>query len=1064
MKHFIIFFLCFLTIESQAQDLVVVKGNVMDIDKKPIKNVSIQAANFKATLTDNTGHFAIPVAKGSKLIISHTGYETQYLQIVSDTTLSLSITLVIKNVVLKDVQVSTGYEVIDKNKSTGSFVKINNELFNRSNGPNILERLKGVTSSLYFDERQGSDAPLQIRGISSLAYASTTPLIILDNFPYQGDINNINPNDVESITVLKDASAASIWGARAGNGVIVITTKKGSLNQPLTISFNTNITITSKPDLFGENKMPTSDYIDVEQFLFSKGYYNSSINNRRNYPPISPVIEILQKQKTGILFPDEAANMLNDLRKLDVRNDFEKYLYQTGYRQQYALNINGGSPYFDYYISGGIDRELPNLVGNKSDRISLLSKSTIRPMKNLEIDISLGFTNNKGFNNSPGAYNQIRVVATGAYLYPYTRFVDDSGNPSPINYYYSGNFTDTAGTGKLLPWTYNPIDELNNINNTSVSNALIIDAGLKYRLGKSFSAEVRYHNQNNNSDASTLYNINSFQARNLINLFSQINGGAINYIVPFGGILDTRDSRLLGYALRGQLNYEKVLGKKHKISVLLGDEIGQVKTFSTQQRTYGYDENLNHTNVDYVNPYPTFDNLLGNSYIPSNDDFDNKIDRNTSIYGLADYTYKSRYILSGSFRKDASNLFGVAANEKGVPLWSAGASWIISKEKFFKAKWVNFLKIRVTNGYSGNVSNSVSALATISYLPASYQPSTNINYATIANYPNPDLRWEKVNTENFGVDFSLFRNRLGGSVDYYRKQSTDVLGSQLLDPTLGTSILTTNSAEIRGYGIDIILNGHIIESGRFRWESNFLLNSNNSRITKLLLESFTNGYVSDGAFIGNLKGYSPFSIVSFKWAGLDSAGNPQGFIDGKKSSDYNALFQVPVSQQIVSGSAVPTCFGSLRNSITWDKITLSVNAIYRLGYFFRRPSLSYYSLYKYGLSNVEYKDRWQKPGDENITNVPSQPYPVKSKRDAFYQQADINVLKADNIKVNDLRLSYLFQLKQNEKKESKNLELYTYVSNLNLMIWKANKQGYDPDFPDGIKIPLSWSFGIRTNF
>lgn len=1049
-------------ITSIAQNTIVVSGKVQDTNKKPLQNTSVQSRNSRPSLTDSNGHFSISIVKGDTLIFSYTGYKTQNVHIVSDTDLTLDITLNIQNVVLNDVQVNTGYQVIDKNKSTGSFVKIDNELYNRSTGSTVLERLKGVTSSFYLDERQGTDAPLQIRGISTLAEASTSPLIIVDNFPYQGDINNINPNDIESVTVLKDAAAASIWGARAGNGVIVITTKKGNLNQPLSISFNSNLTITPKPDLFGENKMSTADYIDVEQFLFAKGYYNSSINNKRNYPPVSPVIEILQKQKTGIISPEEAANLLNALKTVDIRNDFEKYLYQTGYRQQYALNISGGSPFFDYYISGGIDRELPNLVGNQSDRISLLSKNTIRPMKNLEIDVSVGFTNNKEFNNNPGAYNQIRLVSTGVYLYPYTRFADDSGNPNTINYYYSGNFTDTAGAGKLLPWTYNPIDELNNIDNRTVSNALVIDAGLKYKMAKGLNAEVRYQNQNNYSDASMRYNTKTFQARNLINLFTQIDGSMINYIVPFGDILDTHDSRLLGNAFRGKLTYENVFRKNHKISLLLGNEISQITTSATQRRIYGYDENLNHKNVDYVNSYATFNNLLGNSYIPSIDDFDRKIDRNISYYGIANYTYKSRYIFSGSFRKDASNLFGVAANEKGVPLWSAGASWIISKEGFFKSKWVNFLKFRATNGYSGNVSKSVSALATIIYLPASFQPVTNLNYASVENYPNPDLRWEKVKMFNFGVDFSLFKNRLGGSIEYYRKQSADVLGSQILDPTVGTSLLTTNSAEIKGQGIDIVLNAQVIDSRRFQWESNFLLSSNHSRITKLLLESLSNGYASDGAFIGNLKGFSPFSIVSFRWAGLDSAGNPQGFVDGKKSSDYNALFQVPISEQIVSGSAVPTCFGSFRNSFSWKKFILSANAVFRLGYYFRRPSLSYYALYKYGLGDVEYKDRWQNPGDENSTNVPSQPYPVKSKREAFYQQADINVLKADNIKINDIRLSYSLHFKQKEK--GINLELYSYISNINFMVWKANKEGYDPDFPDGIKIPLSWSFGIKTNF
>lgn len=1064
MKYFIFFFLLFITIACKAQEIIVVKGQVMDIDKKPLNGVSIMAGNINAILTDSTGYFVITVPKGSTLVFSHSGFETKNIQVFAETEQKLTVILKRKEVVLKEVEVSTGYQVLDKNKSTGSFVKIDNALYNRSTGPNVLDRLRNITSSLYFDDRQTSDAPVQIRGISSLAIASTSPLIILDDFPYQGNLNNINPNDVASITLLKDAAASGIWGARAGNGVIVITTKKGSFNQPLSVSLSAGLTITQKPDLFGEKKMPVSGQIDVERFLFSKGYYNSSINNRRNYPPLSPVVEILQKQKTGLLSPGEATAMIDALRTQDVRNEFEKYLYQTGYTQQYALNLNGGSPHFKYYISGGYDNVVTQSKGNQNERISFLSRSTIRPVDHLEIDVSVGYTTGTSLINSPGGYNNIKILPTGAYLYPYTKFVDDSGHSVPIDYMYRSSFTDTAGSGKLLPWTYNPVDELNNSDKRSKSNALIIDAAVKYRLGKSLSAEVRYQNQQSFINNASSFNIQTFQARNLINLFTQIDGDNINYIVPYGGILDTYDTRLRGYAIREQLNYENNFGSRHQLSVHLGNEIRQTKVSSTEQRAYGYDKNLNHTNVDYVNPYPTFDNLAGYSFIPSIDGFNETLERNTSFYGIGDYTYKERYILSGSFRKDQSNLFGVSANQKGVPLWSAGLAWIVSKEKFFDIGWLNYLKLRVTNGYSGNVSNSVAALATISYSPASYQPETNLPYATIANYPNPDLRWEKVYMMNAGIDFSMLKNRVGGSIEYYKKKSTDVLGSQLLDATLGTSILTSNSAEVAGHGLDIILNAEIIKSSKLQWSVNFLLSSNTARITKYLFDGFSNAYVSNGDYIGNLEGHSPFSIVSYKWAGLDSLGNPQGYVEGEKSSNYNALFQVPFSQQVVSGPAVPGCFGSLRNSLKWKNLVASVNVTYRLGYYFRRPSLSYYSLYKYGLGNVEYKDRWQKPGDENFTNVPSQPYPVQSRRDAFYQNSDINVLKGDNIKLTDLRLGYMLHLKQKTGKEITSLELYAYLYNINLMIWKANKQGFDPDFPDGIKTQPGLSFGIRTNF
>lgn len=196
---------------------------------------------------------------------------------------------------------------------------------------------------------------------------------------------------------------------------------------------------------------------------------------------------------------------------------------------------------------------------------------------------------------------------------------------------------------------------------------------------------------------------------------------------------------------------------------------------------------------------------------------------------------------------------------------------------------------------------------------------------------------------------------------------------------------------------------------------------------------------------------------------MSSQGDPRGFVNGKLSKDYNALFQSPLEEQVISGPAIPRTFGSIRNTFQWKGISLSFNIIYRLGYYFQKNSLGYYSLFKYGKGDPEYAERWQKPGDEKLTNVPSLEYPVNLKRNSFYQQSDVNVLRADNIKLNDFRISYR-PSSCFSKLSVENIELFAYVYNTNIMLWKANKLGLDPDFPSGLKTPVSISLGVKANF
>jgi len=1037
--------------EGRDSLLTMITGKVTDAAGAPLVGATVLVKGTgRGGVTNEEGRFSLSqISVGSSLLVSFAGYQTRQLKVASQAALNVQLEKNIIDIAGVSV-VSTGYQTLPKERATGSFVKIGNDLLSRKVSTGILDRLEGVSSGVLFDRRDPANPQIQIRGLYTLTPAIARPLIVVDNFPYEGDINNFNPNDVESITILKDAAAASIWGARAGNGVIVISTKKGSFEQKPVISFNSNITILDKPDLYTLPQIPASDFIDLERFLFDKGFYNNLLS--RTNRPLTPVVEILAKQRSGEISPTAADAAINALRNVDVRHDFDKYIYRKGVNQQYAASISGGGKNVKYFFSTGFDRNLSTLKGNDYRRITVRSENTIQALPRLQLMAGVQYTQSNQANNSPGGYGSVKYRLLNRALPPYARLADDHGKPLAIDNKYRTTYLDTVGHGMLLDWRYRPLEELGINDNTTDTRLLVANLGAKYDILPSLSAEVRYQYQRTDRSSREYYDERSFYTRDLINRFTQLGSGSPVYIVPRGGILDLANTNQEGHMLRGQLNLNHEWHNKHEVAAIAGAELRQLRTLGNSYRVYGSDNHTSSANVDYVSFYPLITG--GVDAIPNSTDFSGLLDRFVSVYLNAAYTYDERYTVSASARKDASNLFGVETNRKGIPLWSSGIGWKISNERFYNSSLLPYLNLRITYGASGNVNNSITALTTIFRNPASAQ-STNIPFAYIVNIANPNLRWEKVRTLNFGIDFALRNNRLSGSLEFYRKQSIDVIGVEPLDPTTGVGTMLTNSADVKGKGIEVQLNSQNITGGAFKWQTSFILNYADYKVGRYLSTAPTNGFISDGSSINPQPGYNPYVVVSYRWAGLDPAtGDPQGYIDGHVSKDYNALTQTPIKDQVIHGPALPPVYGNLLNTFTWKGISLSANITYKLGYYFRRSTISYVSLFSSGTAHSDYLKRWRQPGDEKFTNVPSMIYPNPSSvRDYFYTNSEITVEKGDHIRLEDIRLSYRYR----------NYQVYAYMSNLNALIWKANKAGLDPDAPSGLRAPRIIALGVKVD-
>ncbi|SDF61671.1 SusC/RagA family TonB-linked outer membrane protein [Chitinophaga filiformis] len=1036
-----------------------IKGYVVDSLGKPIQNVSVHIKGTnQQTSTDKQGAFSFSdVAEGARLQFSLVGYGFSEAPATSN---EMIVALHQRTETLAEVNinVSTGYQKIPKERATGSFALIDNRQLNRRVSTSIIERLEGITTGMLFNGNpvggNGTRSNISIRGTSTI-FANDKPLIVLDNFEYNGDINNINPNDIESITVLKDAAAASIWGARSGNGVIVITTKKGTLRTAPTFNANANVTIGEKPDLFYSRGLGPADYIELERFLFSKNYYDSSLSNAQ-MPALTPAVELMLLNRSGKLSNADLETQLDALKVHDVRNDMLKYIYQNNVNQQYALNLSGGTNQQRYFVSGGYDRNISNLKGDKYERITLNASNTYNFLKDrLSLTTSVIYTGTK--NTADG--NAYVYFSDKQILYPYARLADEQGNALPIPKLRT-LFTDTVGKGRLLDWLYRPIDEIRLADNTSNQTNYLLNIDARYKILKGLSAEVKYQYGRTVILDRNLRSQETYFTRDLINSFSTINQatGAVTRRVPLGSILDLSNATATTNNIRFQADYVNNWANRHELNAIAGYEIRDYATDRNYNRFYGYnDEFATQTDVDYLTFFPT---IYGTTTrrIPANRFLSAASNRNISYYANASYSYLQKYTLSASARKDESNLFGVNTNQKGVPLWSTGLKWDIKKEKFFEAPWMSQLQLRVTYGYNGNVDQSVTAYLTGSSLPDNGMGKP---YTTITNPPNINLRWEKIRVMNLGIDFALLKERVSTSIEFYNKKGTDIMGDASLAPSAGLPTFRGNTANIKGNGWDITLNS-LNTTGIVKWGTMLLFSNAKTSVSKYLKKiTVVSDYVT-GGIRNPIEGRPLFAVYSYRWAGLSNTGEPQGYLDGITSTAYsNIANSTNLDNMVYHGPANPTTFGSLMNTISWKQLSLSFNLIYKFGYYFKRPSLNSYALINglFSLGDIEYTQRWQKPGDEKSTNVPALLYPTNQTRDDFYQNTEIVVEKGDHIRFQDLQLNYRIGKDVLRKLPVSSIEIYGYMNNVALL-WKANKYGIDPD-ASGLPKPRSYAFGLK---
>lgn len=1051
-----------------AQELL--KGRILDAEtSKPIHGATISYPSIARPVRSNAhGEFSISGSRGMEAKISHLGY-TDLKQVWPDNgdTATFRLTRIVH--AIDSIVVSTGYQHIPKERATGSFDHINERELNISTSGDIMERLEGIVSGLDFDRRMegsitntlsslmsnGKSVSLSIRGLSTL-HSNTAPLIILDNFPYEGDLASINPNDIQSVTVLKDAAASSIWGARAGNGVIVMTTKKGTYDKRTEVDVKSNLYFSERPDLFyNPDFLSSASFMQVEKELYDRGFYNV---DPAYLLPHSPFVELLATSPTQMEIDEKMALWSG----YDIRRDMERYLYRPRSGQNQQIGISGGSHSMSYRFTGFYDSEHTESQGNKFHRKGLRSYTSFRPVKGLELFADLTFTHSPVISNG---VPRTDLLQTGrAFLYPYARLAGDNGDHLPLLRNYRSAVVQEAEANGLLPWEYVPLDELRLNNNRSDRKELRLNSGIRYQLLDGVALSTNFMWNDDNGLQANLISPDSYYIRDLVNQYTQPDG---SYAYPLGGKLVKRYTKRSSLAGRAQLDVDRTLGT-HEVSAVLGYEVRQDRSDGQTLSLIGYDDaTLTYTQrLDYTEQFDTHPQGRKRTLPIDGISMVDLIDRFVSTYANASYTFDRRYTLSASARQDASNLFGVRTNQKSVPLWSLGASWqVLDRDD---PNGVGRLLLRGSYGASGNVNKQVTAYPVIYY---SVNSMTGLRQADFTTPGNPELRWEKVRQVNIATDFTLFGNILSGSLEWYKKRADDLIGDVNLDPTIGffqgsVPVAKMNYASMVTKGVDLRLHTSL-RMGGVDWKTHILLTHVTDRVIAYAGEKSNLAYYTNQASPPR-EGYPRYAMNSYPWLGLDpQTGDPLVSVEGEPGTDYAAYIRsLSVDDLLYHGPQNPPFFGSWRHEFSYKGLGVGFSLMYKAGHYFRRSSINYYQLFNSWQGHRDYHDRWQEPGDEARTQVPSISYDmaIAVNRSGIYEKSPYLVERGDHLRLQQMNLSYSIPRRWSDSVGAKSVNVYLYADNLGI-IWRANKHGLDPDRPNADMLPAKrFSIGLQVKW
>lgn len=1047
-----------------------IKGVIQDENgiTLPSATILVKGSN-RGTISDKNGQFSIRIPEGENtiLITSYVGKKTCHTTVTQEDSYTITLPTDVSEV--EDVIVN-GYQIIAKNEMTGVTSTVNAQDIRTPGATSLEAAFQGALNGLDImipSGNIGATGRMKVRGTSTII-GNPEPLIVVDGiireniWPFdrntlydllnENDLSNsarssimgnnlsgINVDDIASITLLKDVSATAIYGIRASNGVLVITTKQGRPHQS-SVRFRSDITFSPVPSYRNAKVMNSAQRVKLSQEMIEAGIplprfpeeigyevaYSKMINKEISYAEFNEEITRLEKTNTN----------------------WFKALGRTAISQNYHVSFNSGKDGMAYYSSFGYRKENSAYVGNNRETFTGMLNFNYNSSPKFKIVVNLSgyhITTSgyyTGINPEQYALTTSRTITSDQF---YTK-----GKATTLSYRKNGTYKSIRNRVH-----FNMLHELQHTGNDNKTSEVNLNAQLTWNLLPylNITFTPAYSQGTNDSqlwaDAQS-WNVAQLRGSDFNATLPEEVQRLMEYIspLPTGGILDyTRNTRR-SLTVKGQINFRKTWGEEifHSVTATLGIETRKNKYDGKQGVEWGYVKGERNSLLhDYRSPADKFQQMQeqfpGITLVESSDRPSSKhdmtlvdrIENTFSEYGTIGYTYDGRYTICINVRNDASNRFGEHTNNRFYPVWSTGIRWDIHQEKWFPNKsWLNATILRISHGKQGNVVANVSPQALVSHVPS--DPITNENYLQLEQLPNPDLKWEKTLSWNIGLDLSLLENNLEISFDYYKKETSDIVVEKEIPIENGFRKMYINSGAINSEGYELQIKFTPFSSRNWSWNINFTAAYmkdilKRSYTDEPSIEHFTNGNAA-------LDGFSVSGFWSIPFIGLSpNNGAPLFAIMDQIGGEMQKVSGSLLDYLVYNGDSEPRVSGGISTTIRYKRFSLNTMFNYQLGHYKRlNPFITSSNNGMLSIPNAdvnastELLSRWQQPGDERRTNIPalsvqdedvSQYLPDNSLsqgnynavyRYSLYNQSTERTVSANHLRCNRISLNYQMKI------------------------------------------------------
>jgi TonB-linked SusC/RagA family outer membrane protein len=1075
-------------VQTRGQEVTITGKVTATSNGDQLPGVSVRINNsVRATVTDMNGDYSISASPADTLLFTFVGYNVER-QIVGQRQ--------VINVQLEEVStelgevVITGFQEVQRKLFTGSAANVKMSEAKITGMTDATQMLEGRVAGVTVDNVSGTfgtSPKIRIRGNTSIN-GDNQPLFVVDGVILE-DLNNvsaddiitgnantltassiagINPDDIESFQVLKDASATALYGTRAKSGVIVITTKRGKSGQTR-VNYSGNFSIHLRPSYSQFDIMNSVDEMSVYREMYEKGLIDITTSVKaQNYGPMGKMFNLLNEKQISWgpnYTPNEEFLNIYETANTDW---FDVLFRDYSLQQQHSISLTSGTEKHNSYYSLSFLNDNGQTIADNVKRYSGTAKNSFQFTNRFSMDLKL--TANYRLQKVPGTQNRDFDPITGRYR----RDFDINPLSYALNTSRSIRPYDDNGELEYFRRNYAPFNilrevELNyiNINVADIATQADINYDLTDNLTFRSTLQGRYattqrehviHEHSNQAEAYRADDTQYIQEANQL-LFTDPNdpGALPKVVLPEGGFNNVNEDELKNFYIRNSVDWSSTFNNVHNISVMAGQEVKYTDRMARRVDGIG----VVYENGGIVNTDPLMIEFLNQQGIQT---YEISVDRErfAGFFLNGAYSFDEKYIFNGTVRYDGSNRLGKSKNARYLPTWNVSGAWNVDRESFFQVPWINYLKLRATYGLSANLGPNTSALLNLRSA-VTLRPTDVETYLFIQDLENSDLTWEKLNELNVGFDFGAYNNRVTGTADFYKRNSFDLIGQIQTSGVGGNAFKWGNYADMASEGFEVAINTVNLTINDFTWMTNFNVGYARDRITRLDFNPrIADAVVQGGAAVigGPRRG-----LFSTKFAGLDSRGIPT-YYDDTGEVVYNYDLQDRENLRSIlkfEGSAEPRGAGGLSNIFNYKNFSLNVFLSFKFDYKIRLDDAFSPRYTDFSSMPRSFVNRWMVPGDEEFTDVPV----ILDKETLeggftdylsaydLYNNSTVRVADGSYLRLKSVRLGYSLPGNLARRIGANTASVSVEAQNMLLLYSDPALNGQDPEFfsTGGVALP-----------